>query len=277
MKLLSLRATPLGLNTGIILIGCLLLIAFFGENLAPHDPNKMDLVRRLEGMSWTYPLGTDHLGRDVLSRLMSGTLLSLGSAVMTAVTILFIALPIGLISAMLGGWVNHLLMRITDIFLAFPMIIFSLVIIGFLGASLNSAIIGVALAWWPSLARLVHTLTTDALSKDFVLASRQCGIGPVKLVIRHILPQILPPLFVVMSLEMASILLVLSSLSFLGIGAQPPEAEWGAMLNEARPFFTERPGLLLAPGLLISLAVMGFNLLGEGIRHKLDNRSPFRW
>ncbi|GHB44395.1 nickel ABC transporter permease subunit NikC [Pseudovibrio japonicus] len=254
-----------------------IVLAIGGEALAPNSPNQIDLLHRLSAPSLTYPLGTDHLGRCILSRLMVGTSLSLGTALATAGLILAIALPVGLLAALCKGWVDAVLMRVADIFLAFPMLVFALAIIGYLGASLTSAVVGVALAWWPSLARLVRTLTLDAASKQYVLASRQCGLKPLTIIRRHILPQILPPLLVVLSLEMAGLLLVLSSLSFLGLGAQPPAAEWGAMLNEARPFFAERPSVVLAPGLVITLAVLSFNLVGEGIRNQLDKRKPYQW
>lgn len=262
---------------GGMLLCFFVVLAVGGEALAPNPPNQIDLLHRLSAPSLTYPLGTDHLGRCILSRLMAGTALSLGTALTTAGLILAIALPVGLLSALCKGWVDSVLMRAADIFLAFPMLVFALAIIGYLGASLTSAVIGVALAWWPSLARLVRTLTLDAAAKEYVLASRQCGQKPLSIIGRHILPQILPPLLVVLSLEMAGLLLVLSSLSFLGLGAQPPAAEWGAMLNEARPFFAERPSVVLAPGIVIILAVLSFNLVGEGIRFQLDKRKPYRW
>ncbi|KZK90454.1 Nickel transport system permease protein NikC [Pseudovibrio sp. Ad46] len=276
------RATQLLRGRTTFLLGGLFLCFFItlalgGEAFAPNPPNQIDLLHRLSAPSLTYPLGTDHLGRCILSRLMAGTALSLGTALTTAGLILAIALPVGLLSALCKGWVDAVLMRIADIFLAFPMLVFALAIIGYLGASLTSAVIGVALAWWPSLARLVRTLTLEAASKEYVLASRQCGQKPLSIIGRHILPQILPPLLVVLSLEMAGLLLVLSSLSFLGLGAQPPAAEWGAMLNEARPFFAERPSVVLAPGIVIILAVLSFNLVGEGIRFQLDKRKPYRW
>ncbi|SDQ12850.1 ABC transporter permease subunit [Pseudovibrio sp. Tun.PSC04-5.I4] len=276
------RVTRLIRGKTSFIFGCILLCVFItiaigGDAFAPNPPNQIDLLHRLGSPSLTYPLGTDHLGRCILSRLISGTALSLGTALATAGLILSLALPVGLVSALMGGWIDAILMRVADIFLAFPTLVFALAIIGYLGASLTSAVIGVALAWWPSLARLIRTLTLDAASKDYVLASRQCGQKPMSIVIRHIFPQILPPLLVVISLEMASLLLVLASLSFLGLGAQPPAAEWGAMLNEARPFFAERPGVVLAPGLVIILAVLSFNLVGEGIRFQLDKRKPYQW
>ena len=153
----------------------------------------------------------------------------------------------------------------------------ALAVIGFMGASLEASIIGVAAAWWPSNARLVRALVMSAGERDFVRAAYLAGASRTRVVLRHILPQILPPLAVIISLETASVLLALSSLSFLGIGAQPPTPEWGAMLNEARPFFAQAPHMLLVPGLAVMLAVLAFNLVGEGLRDLLDKREPFTW
>ncbi|MBM7068654.1 ABC transporter permease [Actibacterium sp. 188UL27-1] len=241
------------------------------------SPEEMDLLARLAPPSAAHPLGTDHLGRDVLSRLLAAIPISLGAALATMAAILAIALPWGLLAGLTGGRVDMVMMRVADIVLAFPTLVLALAVIGFLGASLEASIIGVVVAWWPSNARLVRAMVLSAKERDFVRAAYLAGASRTRVVIRHILPQILPPLAVVVSLETASVLLALSSLSFLGIGAQPPTPEWGAMLNEARPFLVSAPHMLLAPGLAVMLAVFAFNLVGEALRDLLDQREPFIW
>lgn len=263
-------------------IGIFILFAFAFISLSPLfityiEPNKMDLLARLSPPSNEHILGTDHLGRDVLSRFVAAVPVSLGAALFAMVIILAIALPWGLMAGIIGGRVDAIMMRMADIIMAFPTLIFALAIIGFMGASLEASIIGVAAAWWPSNARMIRALVLAAKEREFVRAARLAGASHLRIIFRHIMPQILPPLTVIISLETASVLLALSSLSFLGIGAQPPTPEWGAMLNEARPFFTQALHMLLVPGLAVTLAVLGLNLVGEGLRHILDQREPYKW
>lgn len=263
-------------------IGFILLAGFAALGLWPvlfdvTPPERIDLLTRLAPPSATHPLGTDHLGRDVLSRLMGAVPISLGAAFATIAAILTVALPWGIIAAVAGGRVDMVMMRLTDIILAFPTLVLALAVIGFMGASLQASIIGIAAAWWPSNARMVRALVLSASKRDFVRAAYLCGASRLRVVVRHILPQIVPPLAIIISLETASVLLALSALSFLGIGAQPPTPEWGAMLNEARPFFAQAPHMLIAPGVAVTVAVLSLNLVGEGMRDLLDYREPYKW
>ena len=281
---LRIPALRLGLNGGRIglVLGFVLIAAFLALGLSPlvfdlPPPEQIDLLSRLSGPSSVHPLGADHLGRDVLSRLIAAVPVSLGAALVTMTAILAISLPWGIIASLAGGRVDMVMMRLADIIMAFPTLVLALAVIGFMGASLEASIIGVAAAWWPSNARMVRALVLSASQRDFVHAAYLGGASRIRVVIRHILPQILPPLAVIISLETASVLLALSALSFLGIGVQPPTPEWGAMLNEARPFFAQAPHMLLVPGLAVTLAVLAFNLVGEGLRELLDKRQPFSW
>lgn len=263
-------------------IGFILLAGFAALGLWPvlfdvTPPEKINLLARLAPPSATHPLGTDHLGRDLLSRLMFAVPISLGAAFATMAAILMLALPWGIIAAVAGGRVDMVMMRLTDIILAFPTLVLALAVIGFMGASLQASIIGIAAAWWPSNARMVRALVLSASKRDFVRAAYLCGASRLRVVVRHILPQIVPPLAIIISLETASVLLALSALSFLGIGAQPPTPEWGAMLNEARSFFAQAPHMLIAPGLAVTVAVLALNLVGEGMRDLLDYREPYKW
>lgn len=262
---------------GLLLLGLLAGLTLLGGLLDLPPPERMNLLARLAPPGPGHPLGTDHLGRDVLARLVAAAPLSLGAAAAAMAAILGLALPWGLAAALAGGWVDAVLMRFADIVAAFPTLVLALAVIGFMGASLEAAVIGVAAGWWPGVARLVRALTLSAIERPFVKAARLAGASRARTVLRHVLPQIAPPLAVAASLETASVLLALSALSFLGLGAQPPTPEWGAMLNEARPFFAQAPHMLLAPGLAVTLAVLGFNLLGEGLRAMLDERRPYRW
>lgn len=272
----------INLRWGGLALGALLLISFAALALTCGAlplpaPQKMDLLARLAPPSGAHPLGTDHLGRDLLARLLAAIPVSLGAALQAMGAILAIALPWGLTAALAGGRTDMILMRLADIIMAFPTLVLALAVIGFMGASLQASIIGVAAAWWPSNARLIRALVLSAKERDFVRAAYLSGASRLRVILRHILPQILPPLAVIVSLETASILLALSALSFLGIGAQPPTPEWGAMLNEARPFFAQAPHMLLAPGIAVVAAVLAFNLIGEGLRDLLDTREPYRW
>ena len=281
---LSLPALRFGLRGGRfgLMMGVALLLGFVVLGLSPlfvdiAPPAQMDLLTRLAGPSDTHPLGTDHLGRDVLSRLIHAVPVSLGAAFATMLAILAIALPWGVIAAVAGGRVDMVMMRLADIIMAFPTLVLALAIIGFMGASLQASIIGIAAAWWPSNARMVRALVLSASQRDFVRAAYLSGASRLRVIVRHILPQVLPPLAVIISLETASVLLALSALSFLGIGAQPPTPEWGAMLNQARPFFAQAPHMLLVPGLAVTAAVLALNLIGEGLRDLLDTREAYEW
>ncbi|GAB5512175.1 MAG: nickel ABC transporter permease subunit NikC [Hyphomicrobiales bacterium] len=272
-----LRGGRLGLVLGALLLAGFVLLGVWPHVFEVTPPDKMDLLARLAPPSDQHPLGTDHLGRDVLSRLASAVPVTLWAAFGTMAIILAIALPWGVIAAVAGGPVDMIMMRIADIIMAFPTLVLALAVIGFMGASLEASVIGIAAAWWPSNARMVRALVLSASQRDFVRAAYMGGASRLRVVVRHILPQVLPPLAVIISLETASVLLALSALSFLGIGAQPPTPEWGAMLNEARPFFAQAPHMLLVPGLAVTAAVLALNLIGEGLRDLLDTREPYRW
>jgi peptide/nickel transport system permease protein len=263
--------------TGLAIVAAMLVCACWPQAWLPHDPLGQDLLRRLEPPSRDYWLGTDMLGRCVFSRVMAGAALSLGAALAAAGAICALALAWGLAAALGGRWADTLLMRAADVLLGFPTLVLALALIGVAGASLPAVLAALVMAWSPGLARVVRTLALQATAREFVLASKMAGLRPATVVRRHVLPQLLPPLLVLASLEAAGVLLAMSSLSFLGLGAQPPAPEWGVMLNEARPFIETAPHLLLGPGLAVLLATLGLNLLGEGLRERFDPREPLRW
>jgi len=240
------------------------------------------LLRRLEPPSGTYWLGTDVLGRCVLSRVLAGARLSLGAALAASAVLLALALLWGVTAAWCAHsvrWrlVDALLMRSADVLLGFPTLVLALAIIGVFGPSLLTVLMALIVAWTPGLARIVRILALQALQRDYVAAARAAGLSHLRIVWRHVLPQLLAPLAALASLETAGVILALSTLSFLGLGAQPPTPEWGVMLNEARAFFQTAPHLLWAPGLAVLWAALAFNLVGEGLRERLEPRRPLRW
>lgn len=262
-------------TSGLMIVSTLFVISLLAPYLVPHSPLEINLSRRLEGSNRDYPLGTDNLGRCLLSRLMVGTRMSLGIAVLTQAIALMIGVSIGLISGYQGGRLDFLLMRLVDMTLAFPSLILSLVIISLLGPGLQNAMIAFALVHWAFYARLVRGLVLEVKGKSFIEAARSIGVSPLRMIFRHYLPNIFSPILVLALLDIGRVIFALSGLSFLGLGAQPPTPEWGAMLNEGRALFTTAPHLMLFPGLAILISVMGFNLIGEGAIHRRKDVSPF--
>jgi peptide/nickel transport system permease protein len=272
---------------GAVLLAALCLLAAWPGAWLPHDPLAQDLLRRLDPPSATYWLGTDMLGRCVFSRAVAAARVSLGAALGASAAICAIALLWGLLAAWASvaadaarpalRWLDALLMRSADVLLGFPTLVLALAIIGVAGASLAAVLVALVVAWAPGLARVVRTLAQQALARDYVAAARAAGLPEPRVLVRHVLPQLLAPLAVLASLETAGVMLAMSALSFLGLGVQPPAPEWGAMLNEARPFIETAPHLLWGPGLAVFGSTLTFNLIGEGLRDRLDVRTPLRW
>ncbi|MEM7737731.1 MAG: nickel transporter permease [Deinococcota bacterium] len=258
---------------GALIIGVCLVAALFGPNLAPHDPAMLHPRDRLAPPSLTYPLGTDNLGRDIASRMLHGARLSLGIASLTALLIMMIGVSVGLVSGYLGGLVDDIIMRVVDTLLAFPSLIISLAIIGMLGPGMVHAVIGLLSVWWVSYARVVRGLVLSLKTQPYIESVRALGASDARIVIKHILPQIIPAVLVLLSLEIGQLILALAGLGFLGLGAQPPTAEWGAMINDGRRFLQSAPQLMIIPGVVIGGCVLGFNLLGDGLRDVLDTKS----
>lgn len=276
-----------GVVVGAALLAALVVLAAWPAAWLPHDPLAQDLLRRLEPPSATYWLGTDMLGRCVFSRAVAAARVSLGTALGASAAICAIALVWGLMAAWASSaagaarpalqLLDALLMRSADVLLGFPTLVLALAIIGVAGASLAAVLVALVVAWAPGLARVVRTLAQQALARDYVAAARGAGLTEPQVLVRHVLPQLVAPLAVLASLEAAGVMLAMSALSFLGLGVQPPAPEWGAMLNEARPFIETALHLLCGPGLAVFASTLAFNLVGEGLRDQLDARSPLRW
>lgn len=256
--------------TGLAIVVGLTLAAIFAPVLSPHDPTVIDPLRSLEGSSRDHPLGTDELGRDVLSRLLVGARWSLGIAGLATLSVMIVGTLIGLVAGYLGGWVDGLVMRVVDSLLALPDLLLYLAIIGTLGPGVRNVFIALVAISWARYARVMRGLVLSVRERHFVRASRSLGAGDRRLMLRHILPNVISPIVVLATLQLGATILALAALGFFGLGAQPPTPEWGTMINQGRLFLESNPGLLVYPGIAISLAVLGFNLMGDGLRDVLD-------
>lgn len=260
------RLAMLGLIVLVLLAGVALLAPW----LAPQSPFTQDLAGRLQPPSAQNWLGTDHLGRDILSRLIFGARITLFIVGTVALIAPVIGLFIGTVAGFAGGWLDQVLMRITDIFLAFPKLILALAFVAALGPGIGNAVLALALTAWPPYARLARAETLTIRNADFIAAARLQGAGPLRLLVRHIWPLCISSLIVRVALDMAGIILSAAGLGFLGLGAQPPMPEWGAMISDGRTFILDFWWVAAMPGIAIFIVSMAFNLLGDGLRDVLD-------
>jgi len=254
----------------------LIVTGILAPVIAPNDPNLVNLEHKLKDPCKDFPLGTDHLGRCILSRLIYGTRISLSTAFMVMTLTIAISLVIGTCSGYLGGMVDNLFMRICDILLAFPNLILALAIVGMLGPSLVNVMIAMVAVQWAWYARIIRGMVLSVKERNFVLAARVCCTSGPLIVVRHILPNIISQIIVLATLDMGWIILNISGLSFLGLGVQPPTPEWGVMLNDGRQFIRSNPSLMIYPGLVILVVVLSFNLLGDALRDALDPKDIIR-
>jgi len=256
---------------GLVIITLLWGVTLLAQYAAPYDPYQMDLLNPLlpPGSSG-HVLGTDNFGRDVLSRIIWGGRASLSVGIVVVGISASIGLVLGVVSGYYGGWIDLILMRITDLFFAFPFFILAIGVIAALGPGLKNVMLVLGLVTWPEYARMVRAKTLALREEPFVEAARAAGAGDARIMFFHILPNCIGPVIVMATLGMANAILSASGLSFLGMGVQPPEPEWGAMLNEARVYMRTAPHLVIVPGLVIMLAVMALNFIGDGLRDALD-------
>ncbi len=258
------------LGTAIIL--ALILIAALAPLLATHNPYEQILNDRLFAPSTKHWFGTDSLGRDIYSRVVYGARVTLTIALLVAAISTPLGILIGIVAGYLGGVADEVLMRLADVFLAFPRLILAIAFAAALGPGVENAIIAIAIAQWPSYARLARAETLNVKNNDYIQAIRVLGAGKLTIMAGHILPLTLSSIIVRMSLDMGTIILTAAGLGFLGLGAQPPMPEWGLMVSDGRQFLVDQWWVSTLPGLAILVVVMGFNLLGDGIRDVLDPR-----
>jgi len=261
---------PLGV-VGAALIGLLLLTAALANVLAPFDPSAQ-IARRLTGPGGEYLLGTDELGRDILSRIIYGTRISLYVGVVSVGIALGIGGTLGLLAGYFGGWVDNLLMRLMDVMFAIPSLVLAIAITGILGPNLRNAMIAIGLVYTPTFARVARGPVLSVVQHEYVAAARTVGARHGRILLRHVLPNVTAPIIVQTTLSLSTAILTEAVLSFLGLGTQPPEPSWGTMLGTGRKFMETAPWVAVFPGFAIMLAVLGFNLLGDGLRDALDPR-----
>ncbi|MDA5640543.1 MULTISPECIES: nickel transporter permease [Agrobacterium] len=266
---LNLKSNPLAV-AGLTIIVLFIALSLLAPLLAPYDPATQNLGNRLAFPSAEHWFGTDELGRDILSRILYGGRVTLGMVIAVVVLVAPIGLAIGCIAGYFGGIVDTVLMRVTDVFLAFPRLILALAFVAALKPGVESAILAIALTAWPPYARLARAETMTVRGSDFVAAYRLTGASAWRIIARHIAPLCVPSLIVRITLDMSSIIITAASLGFLGMGAQPPSPEWGAMIATAKRFIFEQWWVATIPGIAIFLVSLAFNFLGDGLRDVLD-------
>lgn len=247
-------------------------VATLAPHLAPRDPYLQNLPHNLKAPGRTYLLGTDFHGRDILSRILHGTRISISVALMSVMIAMVIGTIVGLVSGYHGGWVDELIMRVMDILLSFPYFLLALLIVAILGPSLRNAMIAIGIAIMPQNARLTRACILSLRERDFVTAARAIGCGQFHIMLKHLLPNSIGPLSVFVTLKIPTAILSEAALSFLGLGAQPPTPSWGVMVSHGREFLLVAPWNIVFPGLAIMLTVMAFNFLGDGLTVALDPR-----
>ncbi|WP_439124850.1 ABC transporter permease [Marivita sp.] len=267
---LTLRSNTLAM-LGLFVLAFLILCAIFAPFLASHDPFAQDLGQRLLAPGENGHLfGTDSLGRDIYSRLLYGARISIYIVLLVVMVAPLVGLIVGTVSGYAGGWIDVLLMRITDIFLAFPRLILALAFVAALGAGIENAVLAISLTAWPPYARIARAETLTIRNSDYIHAIKLQGAGPFRIVTKHIWPLCISSLVIRVTLDMAGIILTAAGLGFLGLGAQPPSPEWGAMISEGRKYILDYWWVATIPGIAIFAISLAFNLLGDGLRDVLD-------
>jgi len=257
----------------LIILISLIFIAVFADVLAPYDYTDRDLSNRLQTPTWEHPFGTDQLGRDILTMVMYGARASLSVGFIVVSTALLVGVGLGVLAGYFGGWVDEIIMRLADSFLAFPSMFLALAITVFLGQGIENMIIALIIVEWTSFARIARGATLDVRTKKYILAARWVGGSNWYIIRKHVLPNIITPILIMATLGIGNVILAAAGLSFLGLGVQPLTPEWGAMLNTGRNFVTTHPHLMIFPGLMIMITVLAFNYFGDGLRDELDQKT----
>ncbi|MCF2720346.1 MULTISPECIES: nickel transporter permease [unclassified Paenibacillus] len=259
-------------KTWIVSLSILLILAAITvvPFLAPQDPYRIQMGNRLQSISATHWLGTDHLGRDVLSRVIAGLRTTVGTSLLILAVSLVVGVPLGLLSGFIGGWMDRVFKRVVDAFMTLPDYIFAIVLSGLLGPGLVNLIFAVTAVKWVGYARLVRSTVLAEKQKDYISLSILAGTSSLRIVMRHILPHAIGNVLVLATLDIGKIILMIASLSFLGLGPQPPIPEWGTMLNEGRAYFQMAPHLMLVPGIAVVLTVLLANVFGDKLRDRYD-------
>ncbi|MDK8180230.1 nickel transporter permease [Paenibacillus sp. UMB4589-SE434] len=268
----SIRRSPI-MGIGMGIAGLVLLVALLSPWLTINDPVFVQMSQRLRAPSMEYPLGTDHLGRCILSRLVAGTRQTVGLSFCASAVVMIIGVPIGLIAGFAKGFLDALLMRLADAAGAVPEFLLAIAVAGFLGPGLVNTILAIACVKWIGYARLVRGIAISECKKDYIHASIVAGSGGWAIIRRHLLRQMASPLAIMAAADVGKTILLISALSYLGLGAQPPSPEWGAMLSDGRPYFQIAPEQMIYPGLCIMIIVLACNLVSDGLRDLMDVRA----
>ena len=266
-----LRRQPLSIFSAILVL-MLILIAIFGPLLAPYDPNDIAMANRFAAPSFAHPFGTDDFGRDILSRVMVGARVSLMVGIIAVGLSATVGSALGLVAGYVGRLTDEIIMRAMDIIFAFPAILLAIAIMAALGRGVGNAMIAIGIVYIPIFARITRGSVLSVREEVFIEAARSIGSSDGRIMTRHILPNILSPIIVEITLSLSFAILAEAALSFFGLGTQPPDPSWGRMLSEGRAYFQQSAWLAIFPGLAIMLTVLGFNLLGDGLRDALDPR-----
>lgn len=261
--LLKLKQVNIGLLIGVSILFGIFLMGLLAPWIAPHDPLAVNLTARLHSPSWTYPFGTDHLGRCILSRIIYGIRISATSAFIIMFFTMLISIPIALLSGYVRGRSDNIMMRIIDSTLAIPDIVLTIGIVGLLGPGLVNMVFAIVMVRWANCVRFIRSLVVKICQEDYILSARMAGNSHYRIVTRYIFPQITMPIFIYSALDLGKIVLNIASLSFLGLGSQPPTPEWGAMLNDATDYFQVSPYVMIFPGFAIVLFVSACQLVSE--------------
>ena len=256
----------------------LVLSAIFAPVIVPYpeDVYSTHIEQKLEAPSSEHIMGTDELGRDVFSRLVYGARVSISTALVAVGVALVIGIPLGAIAGTFGGWVDNVIMRITDVFLSFPPLLLAIALVTLLGPGLTNAIIAIVVSWWPWYTRLVRGQAISIKERKFVQAAETIGTSKAKIIFSHIVPNCISPVIVQASMDIGGVIMTVASLSFLGLGAQQPQPEWGLMISVGRASFPDKWWCCIFPGIAIFLTVLSFNLLGDAIREILDPKTRKR-
>lgn len=259
--------------TGLWVVLLLLLVAAFAPWIAPYPPDLQDLSQRLQPPSASHLFGTDQLGRDIFSRVVHGSRITLVIVLLAAVTVAPLGLTIGVVSGYAGGTTDRILMRLTDVFMAFPRLVLALALVAALGPGIENAIIAIAATAWPPYARLARAETLTLRGRDFIAAARLQGASHARIIVHHIMPLTLSSVLARLTLDLAGMILIAAGLGFLGLGAQPPAPEWGAMVASGREYLTQQWWVATMPGAAIFIVSLAFNLIGDGLRDVLDPKA----
>ena len=258
---------------GLVIVAAMLLTALGAGVLAPRDPIAIDMGNALKAPSAQFPFGTDRFGRDILSRVIYGSRISLWVAIASVSIAVVVGAVLGLVSGYFGGWVDNVISRVMDVFFSFPGLFLAIAIAAMLGPGLNNALLAIAVVYAPFFSRVVRGPVLAERGKEYVEAARVVGGTGFRVIRRHILPNVLAPVIVQGTVILSQAILIEASLSYLGLGTQPPDPSWGTMLNEGRTFLEVAPWMSIFPGIAIMLAVLGFNLFGDGLRDVLDPKA----